>query len=76
MLAEKESEVQEKARWVLESQLTGPTALSLVGQVWGMDLSDRDPDGPLPAEDPAPEAISGTRGAQRDGQDRIAIARA
>ena len=75
LLAEKESEVQDKARWVLESQITGPTALSLVGQVWGLDLSDRDPDGPLPAEDPAPSAISGTRGAQRDGQDRIEIAR-
>lgn len=76
VLADKESEVPEKVRWVLANQVTGATALSLVGQVWGLDLSDRDPDGPLPAQDPAPSPISGTRGAQRDGQDRTAIARA
>lgn len=75
VLAEKESEVEEKARWVQESQFTGQTALSLVGQVWGRDLSHLDPDGPLPAEDPEPRAISGARGAQRDGQDPIALAR-
>ncbi|MFD0364831.1 NtaA/DmoA family FMN-dependent monooxygenase [Nocardia sp. GCM10030253] len=75
VLAEKDSEVEEKARWVLESQFTGQTALSLVGQVWGRDLSDLDPDGPLPADDPAPTVISGARGAQRDGQDPVAIAR-
>ncbi|MFQ6395348.1 NtaA/DmoA family FMN-dependent monooxygenase [Nocardia sp. KC 131] len=75
VLAERASEVEEKARWVLESQFTGQTALSLVGQVWGRDLSDLDPDGPLPAEDPVPTVISGARGAQRDGQDPVAIAR-
>lgn len=35
VLAENESEVEEKARWVLEGQFTGQTALSLVGLVWG-----------------------------------------
>ena len=33
------AEVEEKARWVLEQQVTPATALSLVGQVWGEDLS-------------------------------------
>jgi FMN-dependent oxidoreductase (nitrilotriacetate monooxygenase family) len=75
VLAEKESEVEEKARWVLENQVTGPTALSLVGQVWGRDLSDLDPDGPLPPDDPESSAIGVTRGTQRDGQDRVALAR-
>ncbi|WP_067816797.1 NtaA/DmoA family FMN-dependent monooxygenase [Nocardia inohanensis] len=74
VLAENESEVAEKKRWVLENQITGATALSLAGQVWGKDLSHLDPDGPLPSEDPEPAKISGTRGAQRDGQDRAAIA--
>lgn len=73
VLAESESEVAEKKRWVLEHQITGATALSLAGQVWGKDLSHLDPDGPLPAEDPEQSTISGTRGAQRDGQDRTAI---
>ncbi|MFF2550561.1 NtaA/DmoA family FMN-dependent monooxygenase [Nocardia sp. NPDC058058] len=73
VLAERESEVEEKKRWVLEQQITGATALSLAGQVWGRDLSHLDPDGPLPTEDAEQSVISGTRGAQRDGQDRTAL---
>jgi FMN-dependent oxidoreductase (nitrilotriacetate monooxygenase family) len=75
VLAENASEVEEKRRWVLDGQYTGQTALSLVGQVWGRDLSDRDPDGPLPEDDPVPAPISVTRGAARDGKDPVAIAR-
>ncbi|MFF2083499.1 NtaA/DmoA family FMN-dependent monooxygenase [Nocardia sp. NPDC058176] len=75
VLAEKESEVEEKARWVQENQFTGATTLSLAGEVWGRDLSGLDPDGPLPADDPVPTKISGARGAQRDGQDRVALAK-
>ncbi|MDF3307670.1 NtaA/DmoA family FMN-dependent monooxygenase [Rhodococcus koreensis] len=75
VLAENASEVEDKVRWVLEGQYTGQTALSLVGQVWGRDLSDRDPDGPLPEFDPVPAPISVTRGAARDGKDPLAIAR-
>jgi FMN-dependent oxidoreductase (nitrilotriacetate monooxygenase family) len=75
VLAQNASEVEEKRRWVLEGQFTGQTALSLVGQVWGRDLSDLDPDGPLPADDPVPAPISVTRGAARDGQDPVAIAK-
>ena len=75
MLAQHASEVEEKRRWVLDGQYTGQTALSLVGQVWGRDLSDRDPDGPLPEDDPIPAPISVTRGAARDGKDPIAIAK-
>jgi FMN-dependent oxidoreductase (nitrilotriacetate monooxygenase family) len=74
VLAQHESEVEEKRRWVLDGQYTGQTALSLVGQVWGRDLSDRDPDGPLPEDDPVPAPISVTRGAARDGKDPVAIA--
>lgn len=76
VLAEKASEVEGKRRWVLEGQYTGQTALSLVGLVWGRDLSNRDPDGPLPEDDPVPAPISVTRGAAaRDGKDPIAIAK-
>ncbi|GAB0102172.1 LLM class flavin-dependent oxidoreductase [Nocardia sp. JMUB6875] len=73
VLADNESEVEEKRRWVIEQQITGATALSLAGQVWGRDLSHLDPDGPLPAEDPEPSVISSTRGAQRDGQNRETV---
>ncbi|WP_378742513.1 NtaA/DmoA family FMN-dependent monooxygenase [Nocardia brasiliensis] len=75
VLAEKESEVEEKVRWVKDGQYTGQTALSLAGQVWGRDLSHLDPDGPLPADDPEHRPISETRGAPRHGQDPHAIAR-
>jgi FMN-dependent oxidoreductase (nitrilotriacetate monooxygenase family) len=75
VLAQKASEVEEKRRWVLEGQFTGQTALSLVGQVWGRDLSNLDPDGPLPEFDPIPAPISVTRGAARDGKDPVAIAK-
>jgi len=74
VVADVESEVEEKARWVLEQQVTPATALSLVGQVWGEDLSGYDPDGPLPAHDPVIEDIDGTRGAARQGHDPRAIA--
>ncbi|MFG1793744.1 NtaA/DmoA family FMN-dependent monooxygenase [Nocardia sp. NPDC049149] len=76
VLAEKESEVEEKVRWVKDGQYTGQTALSLAGQVWGRDLSHLDPDGPLPKEDPVAKPISETRGSPRHGQDPQSIARA
>ncbi|QIS03994.1 NtaA/DmoA family FMN-dependent monooxygenase [Nocardia brasiliensis] len=75
VLAEKESEVEEKVRWVKQGQYTGQTALSLAGQVWGRDLSQLDPDGPLPQEDPLPRPIAETRGSPRHGQDPVHIAR-
>ncbi|WP_432544035.1 NtaA/DmoA family FMN-dependent monooxygenase [Kineococcus sp. SYSU DK002] len=75
VVADNEAEVEEKARWVLEQQVTPATALSLVGQVWGEDLSGYDPDGPLPAHDPVIEDIDGTRGAHRAGSNARDLAR-
>ncbi|GAB3216351.1 LLM class flavin-dependent oxidoreductase [Kineococcus gypseus] len=74
VVGDSEADAEEKARWVLENQVTPATALSLVGQVWGEDLSGYDPDGPLPAHDPVIEDIDGTRGAARQGHDPRAIA--
>jgi FMN-dependent oxidoreductase (nitrilotriacetate monooxygenase family) len=74
VLAEKESEVEDKLRWVREGQYSGATALSLVEEVWGRDLSHLDPDGPLPVEDPVAAPIAVTRGAARDGKDPRVIA--
>lgn len=75
VLAENEAEVEEKVRWVLWNQVTPATALSLVGQVWGEDLSEYDADGPLPVHDPVIADIDGTRGAARQGHDPREIAR-
>ncbi|NAZ74775.1 NtaA/DmoA family FMN-dependent monooxygenase [Kineococcus sp. T13] len=75
VLGDTAAEAEEKARWVVENQVTPATALSLVGQVWGEDLSGHDPDGPLPAHDPVIAGIDGTRGAARQGHDPREVAR-
>ncbi|KIQ10847.1 NtaA/DmoA family FMN-dependent monooxygenase [Rhodococcus sp. MEB064] len=69
VLADHERDVDEKVRWVKEGQFTGPTTLSIAGQVWGRDLSDRDPDGPLPTEDPIVSGVVGARGSAFNGID-------
>ncbi|SDB93384.1 FMN-dependent oxidoreductase, nitrilotriacetate monooxygenase family [Sanguibacter gelidistatuariae] len=76
VLGDTPAEALEKARWVKEQQVTPATALSLLGQVWGEDLSGYDPDGPLPAHDPAIAEIDGTRGSAQHGRSPHEIARA
>jgi FMN-dependent oxidoreductase (nitrilotriacetate monooxygenase family) len=61
------AEAQEKARWVRWNQVTPATALSIVGNIWGEDLSNYDPDGPLPAHDPVVEELGGERGSATTG---------
>ncbi|TNU76245.1 NtaA/DmoA family FMN-dependent monooxygenase [Miniimonas arenae] len=76
VLADTEAEAREKQRWLVREQVTPATSLSLIGQIWGEDLSHLDPDGPLPDHDPVARPIDGTRGAARQGADPTAIARA
>ena len=38
-------------------QVSGPTAILFLEQVWNRDLSDLDPDGPLPDVDPGPDPL-------------------
>jgi FMN-dependent oxidoreductase (nitrilotriacetate monooxygenase family) len=45
-------EAEEKALHIRRQQVSGATALAAAEQIWGIDLSERDPDGPLPQEDP------------------------
>jgi alkanesulfonate monooxygenase SsuD/methylene tetrahydromethanopterin reductase-like flavin-dependent oxidoreductase (luciferase family) len=65
ILGDTEEEAAEKARWVRLHQVTPATALAIAGQVWGFDLSDRDADGPLPAEDPVVAGPTGEMGSRR-----------
>ncbi|WP_456787967.1 LLM class flavin-dependent oxidoreductase [Cellulomonas sp. P5_C5] len=74
ILAATDADAWEKARWVKEQQVTPATALSLLGQVWGEDLSGYDPDGPVPRHDPVIEVIGETRGSPRRGKDPRQIA--
>lgn len=75
VLGETSAEAEEKYHWLKQAQVTPATALSLLGQVWGTDLSHLDPDGPLPDFDPVVAELDGTRGARRTGADPRAIAK-
>ncbi|WP_406053114.1 hypothetical protein [Kribbella sp. NBC_00889] len=52
VVADTDAEAVEKAQYIREQQVSGPTAIVLAELLWGRDLSGYDPDGPLPAEDP------------------------
>ncbi|MFG1621862.1 NtaA/DmoA family FMN-dependent monooxygenase [Kribbella sp. NPDC049227] len=52
VVADTDAEAVEKAHYIREQQVSGPTAIVLAELLWGRDLSAYDPDGPLPAEDP------------------------
>lgn len=69
-----EAEAVEKARYVRLEQVTPATALATAGLLWNIDLSDRDADGPLPAEDPVIVENSGAFGARRIADPRATVA--
>ncbi|GAB4976911.1 hypothetical protein MAHJHV55_52600 [Mycobacterium avium subsp. hominissuis] len=62
----------DNARHIREQQVSGPTAIAFLEQVWGADLSAYDPDGPLPDVEPV-ENPTITRGRVRHG-DRLGVA--
>jgi len=70
-----EAEAEEKKRWVRFAQVTPATALNVAGLLWNLDLSDRDADGPLPAEDPVLAENDGAFGARRIADPRETVAR-
>ncbi|MGW5816456.1 NtaA/DmoA family FMN-dependent monooxygenase [Streptomyces noursei] len=49
------AEAQEQAAEIRRQQVSPQTALVTLEQVWGVDLSSYDPDGPLPDIDPDPD---------------------
>ncbi|MEV4435681.1 LLM class flavin-dependent oxidoreductase [Streptomyces sp. NPDC049585] len=55
VLGDTAAEAQERAHALREQQVSPQTALLTLEQVWGRDLSDLDPDGPLPTCDPDPQ---------------------
>lgn len=74
VIADTQAQAQEKYDWLKRSQVTGATAVSLLGHVWGRDLSHLDPDGPLPDVDAADNEFDGTRGAVLKNGPRSSIA--
>ena len=77
VLGETDAEAEERSRHVREQQVSGPTAIKLMEQVWNRDLSDYDPDGPLP--DVAPligaETIAPGRASVRMNKDPVGTVR-
>ncbi|MEZ0364081.1 NtaA/DmoA family FMN-dependent monooxygenase [Mycobacterium sp. pUA109] len=73
VLGDTAAEAAEKARHIRYQQVSGATAIAMLEQVWGRDLSGYDPDGPLPDIDPTGDT-SITQGRVRHG-DPLAVAR-
>lgn len=76
-IADTDAEAAELARDVRLAQVSGPTALAFVERVWNTDLSNVDPDGPLPTFEPvlAEGHVSQGRAADRATHDPLATAR-
>ncbi|MFF4506093.1 NtaA/DmoA family FMN-dependent monooxygenase [Streptomyces sp. NPDC001401] len=72
VLGDTAAEAQERATEIRRQQVSPQNAILALEQIWGVDLSAYDPDGPLPETDPV--ADSGiTQGRTRRG-DTVAIA--
>lgn len=52
VLGDTDAEAQERAQEVRLQQVSPATAIKFLEQLWNRDLSDHDPDGPLPSVDP------------------------
>jgi FMN-dependent oxidoreductase (nitrilotriacetate monooxygenase family) len=73
VLGDTAAEAADKAVHIRHQQVSGATAIAMLEQIWGRDLSDYDPDGPLPDIDPTGDTGI-TQGRVRHG-DPIAVAR-
>jgi FMN-dependent oxidoreductase (nitrilotriacetate monooxygenase family) len=73
VVGDTDAEAEDRARFIRYQQVSGATAIAMLEQVWGRELSDHDPDGPLPAFDPVVDSAI-TEGRVRHG-DPVAVAR-
>ncbi|PBC38096.1 F420-dependent methylene-tetrahydromethanopterin reductase [Rhodococcus sp. ACPA4] len=71
VLGTSEADAIEKYRDIRDQQVTGQTALILLEQIWNLDLSGYDPEGPLPDIAPDPEASPIIQGRAFIHQDRF-----
>ncbi|MDT5141707.1 MAG: hypothetical protein QOI79_1039, partial [Mycobacterium sp.] len=76
VIGDTDAEADEIAREVRLAQVSPQTAIKFLEQLWNRDLSDHDPDGPLPSVDPlvGENTISRGRASVRMFRDSIAIA--
>jgi alkanesulfonate monooxygenase SsuD/methylene tetrahydromethanopterin reductase-like flavin-dependent oxidoreductase (luciferase family) len=76
VLADTDTDAVEKAREISFQQVSGQTAIRFLEQVWNTDLSEYDPDGPLPEQDPVSGENTVVRGraSVRSFRDQLATA--
>jgi FMN-dependent oxidoreductase (nitrilotriacetate monooxygenase family) len=76
VLGDTDAEAAELAHDVRLAQVSPQTAIKFLEQLWNRDLSDHDPDGPLPTVDPDPgeNTIARGRASVRTNRDPVAIA--
>jgi FMN-dependent oxidoreductase (nitrilotriacetate monooxygenase family) len=76
VLGDTESQARDLAHQVRLAQVSPQTAIKFLEQLWNRDLSDHDPDGPLPTVDPevGENTIARGRASVRMHRDPIAIA--
>ena len=76
VLGDTDAEAAELAHEVRLAQVSGATALRFLEQLWNRDLSDLDPDGPLPQSDPVvgEHTIARGRASVRMYRDPVATA--
>jgi alkanesulfonate monooxygenase SsuD/methylene tetrahydromethanopterin reductase-like flavin-dependent oxidoreductase (luciferase family) len=58
VLGDTDEDAREQAAHVQRQQVSGPTAIVFAEQLWNRDLSQYDPDGPLPDVDPVEGEIT------------------
>lgn len=78
-LGDTPEDAAEHAAEVRRQQVSGPTAILFLEQVWNRDLSDYDPDGPLPSVEPdltAPPVSQGRANIPADPRETAAVWRA
>ncbi|GAA1934360.1 NtaA/DmoA family FMN-dependent monooxygenase [Kitasatospora viridis] len=76
VLGDTDADAQERADLIRRQQVSGQTAIRLLEQLWNRDLSDHDPDGPLPAIDPlvGEHTVAQGRASVRHHRDPLEVA--
>ncbi|MFG1646519.1 NtaA/DmoA family FMN-dependent monooxygenase [Amycolatopsis sp. NPDC049252] len=76
VLGDTDADAHERAHVVRLQQVSGQTAINFLEQLWNTDLSEHDPDGPLPRTDPVlgENTISRGRASVRMYRDPLATA--
>ena len=77
VLGDTDADAADIAHEVRLQQVSGATAIAFLEQMWNRDLSDHDPDGPLPTIDPLPgeNTVARGRASVRHHRDPVEVAR-